>query len=96
MATSVNDRESGVTHHLVHEWGGETAVGERIVTAVAGYEDEDRASLPALTESINPTALDALFEDGPDGTARPGCVTFTYCGYTVVVQSTGRVLLRRD
>jgi hypothetical protein len=96
MATAITDGTDGTTHHLVHEWGGETAVSERIVTAVAGFEGEDPASLPALSESINPAALDAIFEAGSDGTVRPGCVTFSYCGYTVVVQSTGRVLLRAD
>lgn len=96
MATAINDRDGRTTHHLHHEWGGETAVGERIVAAIADVVDEDPATLPALTESINPAALDALFEDGPDGSARPGCVTFSYYGHTVVVQSTGGVLIRRD
>lgn len=95
MATAINDREGRTTHHLRHEWGGETAVGERIVAAIADAEDEDPATLPSLTGSINPAALDVLFEDGPDG-PRPGCVTFSYYGHTVVVQSTGRVLIRPE
>jgi len=96
MSTAVSEGGDGTTHHLVHDWDGETPVSERIVAAVAEYEGEERGSLPGLRGSINPAALDALFEPDANGVVRAGCVTFSYYGYTVVVQSTGQVLLRRE
>lgn len=97
MATTGTGGTEGTTHHLAHEWDGERSLGERIVDAVAEHGDaDDPAALPPLADSVDPAALDALFASTADDEPRPGCVTFSYGGYTVVVQSTGRVLLRRE
>jgi len=96
MSTTRNQGQEGTTHHLTHEWDDETRMSDRIVAAIAEYEGEDADALPPLDGSINPDALDTLFGRSADGEVRPGCVTFSYYGYTVVVQSTGRILLRRD
>lgn len=92
MGTTSNGTFGG-THHLAHDWSGETTLSETIVTAVADAEDEPQAGLPPIDASINPDALDALFEADGDR-QHSGCVTFSYYGYTVVVRSTGQVLLR--
>jgi len=96
MATRDDAGADGVTHHMRHRWEDETALSDRIVTAVAGYEGTDEASLPPIEDSINPDALENLFVPRPGADPTPGCVTFSYYGYTVVVQSTGRILLRTD
>jgi len=96
MATGNTVERADVTHHLRHRWDDETTLSEHIVTSVAGYEDTDPASLPSMGGSINPAALDDLFATAPASETTPGCVTFSYYGYTVLVQSTGRVLLRKE
>lgn len=83
----------GDTRHLAHDWSGEAPISETIVAAVADAEDESRAALPSLEAGINPEALDDLFDAEGDH-LHTGCVTFSYYGYTVVVRSTGQVLLR--
>lgn len=83
----------GETRHLAHDWSGETTISETIVAAVADAEDEPRAALPSLDVGINPEALEVLFATDEDR-LHTGCVTFSYYGYTVVVRSTGQILLR--
>ena len=84
------------THHLHHEWNGEGFISDQIVEEIAEYENEDPGNLPPLSKSINPTALDTAFEalDDDDATMA-GCITFSYYGYTVLVQSTGQVLIKK-
>lgn len=96
MATRSDGGSGGATYHLRHQWDGERALSDRIVSVVAGYEDADSAALPPIGASINPEALDDLFATTQATDATPGCVTFSYYGYTVVVQSTGRILLREN
>ncbi|WP_433634207.1 HalOD1 output domain-containing protein [Halomicrococcus sp. NG-SE-24] len=83
------------THHLHHEWNDEGWMSDQIVEAVAAYENEDQDELPPLSDSINPAALDTLFEGTDDDATMAGCVTFSYYGYTVLVQSSGQILLKR-
>jgi len=90
MSTATTSR--GEVHHVHHD--GEGCLSDTLVDAVADLTDTAPADLPPLGTRINVAALDALWEtDAPD---RPsaGCLTFTYGGYVVVVQSTGTVLLR--
>lgn len=84
------------THHLQHEWNKEEWVSDKIVAAVAEYEGEDQSDLPPLSDSINPAALDTAFAE-TDGESSPaGCITFSYYGYTVLVQSTGQILIKKS
>lgn len=95
MVTTGERTSEGTTHHLVHQWDDETAIGERISVAIAECEGDDSTAPPPIEGSINPEALDELFDTTDDGDPRPGCVTFSYFGYTVVVHSTGRILIRQ-
>lgn len=96
MGVAEKDSVEGNTHHLSHQWQGDTTVSETIVTAVAEHAGVGHESLPPMGHSINPDALDTLFEAGPESAPAPGCVTFSYYGYTVVVRSTGQILLREN
>lgn len=96
MATSDEQSSGDTIHHLTHRWNDETSIGERIVAAVAEYEGTDSGTLPPIEQSINPVALEKLFDTTSDDDPRPGCVTFSYYGYTVIVQSTGLILIRRS
>lgn len=84
------------THHLNHEWNGGDWISDQIVEAIAEYENEDTRDLPPLSKSINPTALDTAFESLDADSSMAGCITFSYYGYTVLVQSTGKVLLKKS
>lgn len=84
------------THHLQHEWGGEGWISDQIVEAVAAFENEDPRNLPPLSKSINPSALDTAFDPLDDDASMAGCITFSYYGYTVLVQSTGQVLIKKS
>ncbi|GGN94679.1 HalOD1 output domain-containing protein [Haloarcula pellucida] len=94
MGVARTDNFDGTTHQLSHQWEGNTEVSETIRGAVAEYAGVSFESLPPMDERINTDALDSLFETKSANTATPGCVTFSYYGYTVVVQSTGQIFLR--
>ena len=67
----------------------ETAPSYRVVRAVAIREGTDPESLePPLYSVLDPEALDALIAREPDRDLR---LSFTYCGYTVVVDGDGTV-----
>ncbi len=69
----------------------------KIINAIAEREGVEPTEIEppeyeALYDVLNPEALDALFAPREDGTPRSsGRVTFSYCGYDVVVTSDGDV-----
>lgn len=66
-------------------------LSEAIVTAVAEREDAAPTEVPPLYDTIDPDALDRLF----DG-RRPGEVTFEYAGYEVTVRGPDRISIRES
>jgi hypothetical protein len=97
MSSSVNVRAPDrTTRHLHHEWSEEGWASDRIVEAVAEAEDEEPDNLPDLSNSINPAALDTAFAEADDDASMAGCITFSYYGYTVLVQSTGQILIKKS
>lgn len=85
-----------ITHHVYHDWSRERPVGDTIVDAIAEREDVDAEELTPLDRSINPEALQLLFDGVQAHPPTSGSVSFSYEGYVVVVMSTGLVLLRRS
>lgn len=83
-----------VTHHVHHDWRRDGAVSETIVDAVSGYEGVEADELPPLDRSVNPEALDHLFDATDVDASRAGSLTFSYSGYVVLVMSTGQILIR--
>lgn len=65
------------------------APSEAIVTAVAEREDVAVTEVPPLYHTIEPDALDQLFDR-----RRPGEVTFEYAGYEVTVRGPDRISIR--
>ena len=96
MGTTLNSGLDGTTRHLAHDWRDDTTIEETIVSGIGAFEGEDPDALPPLDRQIDPDALDALFDVNGDRASAAGCVTFSYYGYTVLVRSTGAVLVRRD
>ena len=68
-------------------------VSTAVITAVADAVDENPTELQTcLYDSIDPDALDDLFQDKYDGTPRTGGhVAFTMYGYEVTVYSDGGI-----
>lgn len=67
-------------------------VSETVVFAVAELTGSDPASLDPLYNTVDPDALNALFEESQFGLDRsPSRVSFTYCGCDVVVSADGSV-----
>lgn len=57
-------------------------VSDGVISVVSAVDDTDPMDLPPLAESIDPDALDALFDrdDIPDRR-----LTFSYCSYRITV-----------
>lgn len=83
------------THHVYHDWNCDDPVSKTIVDAIATYEGTQSSELPALDRSINPDALNYLFESTGDDAPSGGTLSFSYAGYVVVVMSTGQILIRK-
>ncbi|WP_115865225.1 HalOD1 output domain-containing protein [Halorussus litoreus] len=67
-------------------------LSQTVVTAVATASGTDPTAIDPLAESIDPDALDALFDDRHDGTTRDaGTVRFSFFGYDVVATGDGCV-----
>lgn len=56
-----------------------------VVDAVASHEDVDVVDLPPLAETINPDALNELFERTRDPMNAKTHVSLEYCGHTVKI-----------
>ncbi|WP_227354345.1 HalOD1 output domain-containing protein [Haladaptatus salinisoli] len=74
---------------------GDERLSLRVVHAIAEYEETDPTEIrPVLYDIIDPDALDSLFEDTQNGTARAsGHVAFGYGRHEVTVYSDGRIEL---
>ena len=70
----------------------ETAVSERVISAVADARDKSALELPPLYDVVDADALDALFASGrKSDQGGPGRVVFVFDGCEVVVYSDGDV-----
>ncbi|WP_224270940.1 HalOD1 output domain-containing protein [Haloprofundus salinisoli] len=96
MSSTVNSPSERRTHHLRHEWGVDGQISDRIIRAIAEYEDNRPEDLPGLETRINPEALNTAFETEESSGCTAGCITFSYYGYTVLVQSTGHILIKKN
>lgn len=73
---------------MEYEIGADEAVTTAIVRAVSAVEGRDPGSLPPLAETLDPTAVDALFEPRSDGTPRTGgSLSFVYCRCEVTIEN---------
>ncbi|RQG92387.1 HalOD1 output domain-containing protein [Natrarchaeobius chitinivorans] len=83
---------------FVHQAEPGQPLSEAITVAVSKREELDDPVAVArefgpLYESIDPSALDALFDSSGTLERSAGTVSFAYAGYRVTVDTTGRVEL---
>ena len=81
------------TYHAYHDPAGSATPSETVIEAVADIADVDSTTtLVPLAESVDPDALDALFENRD---ANPNsCVVCYLCGLEVAVYADGHVRIR--
>lgn len=65
------------------------SISEAVILAVARVRDMDPLELSPLGDSVNPIALNVLFEDE----SFTGNVTLQYEGYEVTVTSDGQIVI---
>lgn len=71
---------------MEYEIDSDEAVSIAVVFAVSSFENRRVNSLPALNESIDPDALDRLFESKRSGTiGQSGSVSFAFSNSQVTV-----------
>lgn len=82
-------------HHAYHDPLGPAKLSTTVVHALADVMDEDvTAAGLALSDTVDPDALDHLFERSPgDPDGSPSHVAFTVDGYRTTVYSTGEVVI---
>lgn len=80
-------------HRTRHETDGPGSLSVTVVTAVSEALDAEPMEVDPLYRSIDPDALDALFEStiGEDGSSAR--VSFTHDGCSVTVRGDGEVLV---
>ena len=73
------------------------SISFRIIEAISRERGVEPTELDPLYHSINPDALDALFEDSPGGPGRRGPrVTFRFGEYRVTASDDGSVSVTTD
>lgn len=65
------------------------SVSEAVVQALSRKDGVDAIEIPPLAWSVNPIALDSIFEDD----AFAGSITFRYERYEITVTSDGDIVL---
>ncbi|WP_440007044.1 HalOD1 output domain-containing protein [Halomicrococcus sp. SG-WS-1] len=81
-----------------HDWDSEDHVGTAIIAALAEALDVPPPELtPTLYDTVDPSAIDALFAPCDDGTERSttGHVSFRYEERRVVVASDGTIEVKK-
>ena len=83
-------------YHVYHD--DSRTVSETVIDAVAAIQNLDPTDtrIP-LDESVDPDALDAIFEDTFDGRTRyDGRVVFEVAGLEVFVHANSHIFIRED
>ena len=92
-----SERMSEPSRTTTYRVGPSESYTEAVVNAVASVSDRSASPvhggpfLDSLYESIDPDALEALFEGSNTDRGEPVTVTFSYSGYRVTVDSSRTV-----
>ena len=80
-------------HRALHEVDGPSSLSVTIVTAVSEALDADLTAVDPLYHSIDPDALDTLFESTADEHRSVAHISFRHDGCSVTVHGDGEVLV---
>jgi len=85
-----DSNEGAETLETTFDWDGGPSATVAVLEAIEELSGRDLQSLDRLHNTIDPDALNALFQSGSDDTARnSGCVSFTVEEFTVTVHGDG-------
>ena len=82
------------TTAATHEFSSDVPASVAVINAVSAVTGTDPVELPPLYETIDPDALNSLFE-ARDRTGSSPRVEFTYNGFDVTVRDGPRVTVER-
>nr|WP_256562619.1 HalOD1 output domain-containing protein [Halomarina sp. BND7] len=83
------------TIYATYDWSV-TSPSVAVIETVARARGREPMAMNPLHDSVDPDALDALFQSIPDGRSPTDVsLSVTYAGYEVTVRSTGDVIARR-
>lgn len=84
-------------HHVHHDTDDGVTLSTTVIEAVAAVAgvDPSRTRIP-IEQSVDPDALDDLFEPSTDCGRDGGCLVFPVWEFTVVVHADGNVFVHRD
>ena len=96
MAVTTNDTGSAVLYRARHERNCDETLSDSIVEALAAVENVEPYELDVrLYDSLDPEALDRLYETTAEGSERLR-LAFTVGGYEVVVTDDDQILVRAE
>lgn len=80
------------TYQIVHDWRDDTPLSATIVTTISSVRDKPVTDLPPLYDTIDPDALDVLFQPSQGGCSRnEGELSFPFDEVSVTVHASGEI-----
>ena len=77
-----------------YDWNDDEPLSMRVVSAVAELTGCDPLALDRIYDRIDPDALEALFDPGPETSRTEGHVRFRYGGCEITVYGDGFTVVR--
>lgn len=75
-----------------YEWPDDTELSIAAIEAVAAVSGRDPTEIEPLHESLDPDALDALFQSGRETTV-DGTVSFSFADHRIVAHGDGELVV---
>jgi len=83
------------SYSVVHDWNADDSLAATVVSAVAAVRNVEPTAVEPLNETVDPDALNAIFDDRYNGGGRSGpSLSFRLSSCEVTVHANGRVVVR--
>ena len=90
-AASVQFDPSTETYRTVHNWNQHDSISTTLIEAVSAVVGEQSTTLPPLFESVDPDALDSVFEPTTATPRTAGRISIPYAGFLVTIYADGEI-----
>jgi hypothetical protein len=89
----VRHHEADEVYLAEHDWETDESLSATVAAIIEAISDGDSGARPPLYDSVNPDALDRLFEPvgGDERTRMAGRIVFPYRGFLVTVHADGEI-----
>lgn len=89
--------EASGLYHTRHDWSSPHSLSTTVTVAVAAVVGTTPLDIESLHRSLNPEALDDLYEPRLDGSPyRPGHVSLSLAGHDVTIHSDGLIVIHPE